>query len=409
MLLIAALASRALAQSAHRVGIAVVALDLFDDLDTRRYAHATKKIAPRADGEYGFDAEDLLRAADTLCPCEQCTGLVVGAGFEDCPDLLARLSRGRKLYGDSPETVARLKHPASFFGLLDGLGVPHPAIAFDAPDDLEGWLIKRCGGSGGGHVTTATETPVSVGSYYSGAHYYQRLTLGRSVSVLFLADGKRASVVGFNQQWKAHRASSGAQTSAATGAAATSATAHAAPYAAATYVYGGAINRVMLGQGLQSEIADRLDRLVAETGMVGLNGMDFLLTAEAGGVGGDDYSVLEINPRPPATLDLYDPDFPLFQWHLRACCGELPPKRPPVQLPVAVRAHAIVYAQNDLMIAPDTHFAPWCSDIAPPGSVIVRGAPVCTVHAEGREPNSVMRSLRAREQLVDIALWKKVA
>ncbi|MBA2350232.1 MAG: ATP-grasp domain-containing protein [Burkholderiales bacterium] len=383
MLLIAALASRALAQSAHRAGVAVVALDLFGDVDTRRYARATQKIAPRGDGVYGFDAEDLLRAADTLCPSEQCTGLVVGAGFEDCPDLLTRLSRGRKLYGNTPDTVARLKHPASFFGLLDGLGMPHPRIAFDAPDDLESWLIKRCGGSGGGHVSAATATAASgAGSYHSAAHYYQRLTLGRSVSVLFLANGERASVVGFNQQWKANRAAS---------------------CAASTYLYGGAINRVMLGQVLQSEIADRLDRLVSETGMVGLNGMDFLLT------GGDDYSVLEINPRPPATLDLYDADFPLFEWHLRACGGELPPQRPPTQLPFMVRAHAIVYAQNNVTIAPDTQFAPWCSDIAPPGSVIMRGTPVCTVHAEGCEPNSVMRSLRAREQLVDIALWKKAA
>lgn len=359
--LIAGLTSRPLAEAAHRAGMAVAALDLFDDVDTRAFAHTTRKVA--SDGE-GFDAEDLLRAADELCPPGACHGLVYAAGFEDRPELLAKLAEGRELFGNAPATVAALKHPQSLFALLDRLEIPHPPVTFDQPDDPDSWLVKKIGGSGGGHVRAASacdDLPAGC--------YYQRQILGSSVSALFLADGKRAHIVGFNQQWKAHG-----------------------------FVYGGAINRAMLAEPLRIEIAHKLDRLVAETGLAGLNGMDFI-------AGGQSYSVLEINPRPTATLDLYDAGCALFEWHLRACCGELPQSLPPT----AVRAHAIVYAGYNMTIASEAWFAPWCRDTPHAGSRIGRGAPVCSVLAEGSDANGVMRDLRSRERLVDSALRKKAA
>lgn len=340
----------------------VAALDLFDDVDTRGYAQATRKVA--VDGE-GFDADDLLRAAAELCPPGDCQGLVYAAGFEDRPELLAKLAENRELFGNSPATLTELKQPRSFFALLDRLEIPHPSITFDRPDDPDSWLVKKIGGSGGGHVrSAATFDTLPAGCYY------QRHLLGSSVSVLFLANGERAHIVGFNQQWKAH-----------------------------DFVYGGAINRAMLAQPVQVEISHQLNRLVAETGLVGLNGMDFI-------AGGQSYSVLEVNPRPTATLDLYDADCGLFEWHLRACRSELPPQSLP---PVAVRAHAIVYAGHDVTIASEAWFAQWCRDIPHAGSRIGRGAPVCSVLAEGSDANYAMRDLRSRERLVDSALRRKAA
>ena len=42
--------------------------------------------------------------------------------------------------------------PATFFALLDQLGVAHPETQLDPPRDPDGWLSKRIGGSGGAHV-----------------------------------------------------------------------------------------------------------------------------------------------------------------------------------------------------------------------------------------------------------------
>jgi len=46
-------------------------------------------------------------------------GLVLGSGFEDTPKLVDTLARHYPLIGNGGDAIARAKHPASFFPLLD--------------------------------------------------------------------------------------------------------------------------------------------------------------------------------------------------------------------------------------------------------------------------------------------------
>src|SRR5262249_36957406 len=145
----------------------------------------------------GFDAESLLAAAERLAPAAsppRC-GLVYGSGLESQTDLLAQLAAGRRLFGNAPATVARTKNPRAFFALLQRLGLPYPAIANAPPPEPAGWLMKRIGGSGGGHVAPA-RTSGTIGGCY-----FQRKVAGRSVGASFLADGRRALLLGFSEQW----------------------------------------------------------------------------------------------------------------------------------------------------------------------------------------------------------------
>jgi predicted ATP-grasp superfamily ATP-dependent carboligase len=137
---------------------------------------------------------------------------------------------------------------------------------------------------------------------------------------------------------------------------------------------------------------DALQALVADTGLVGCNSLDFLLED-------DRPAVLEVNPRPSATMDLYDRDWRdgLFDAHVRACRGSLPKVFRPMR-GKPVRAHAIVYAGVRLRIAPDTEFAAWCSDIPRSGSDVQIDAPVCTVHAGGVDPQVALRQLGRRRR-----------
>jgi predicted ATP-grasp superfamily ATP-dependent carboligase len=176
-----------------------------------------------------------------------------------------------------------------FFPLLDRLGIAAPEVRLDRPVRPDGWLMKRSGGAGGAHVRYAGESRPPADAYH------QRFEHGRTLSVLFLADGERALVLGANRQW----------------------TASARPDR--PFLYGGAVGGVSLPPAVDRDIHRRLDALVAATGLVGLNGLDFILQ-------GTRWLVLELNPRPTATAELYDPDYPqgLFGWHLRACRGSLP-------------------------------------------------------------------------------------
>lgn len=367
-LLVVSASGRALAQSAARCGLLVVVLDLFNDMDVRALAVASRRVAAR-NGK--FDARRLLAAAQVLCAPDRCSGLVYGSGFEGRTGLLAKLARGRTLFGNAPDTVAQLKDPDHFFPMLDSFAFAHPETRLDPPVDVSGWLVKRTGGAGGIHVKLARSCHRA-----RPGRYFQKLQSGRTLSVLFAADGRDARVIGINEQWTAGIAQ------------------------CVPYCYGGAVSGVLLPEGVQARIATLLARLVRATGLVGLNGLDFLFD-------GDEPCVLEINPRPTATIDLYDADFEggLLALHLRACRGELPD----IRRTDRSRAHAIVYAAAPLRVPARMHWPEWCTDIPESGSLVPAGAPICSVHAMAGSSAQARDVVMARRDVMDSFLLEKAA
>jgi predicted ATP-grasp superfamily ATP-dependent carboligase len=343
----------------------VAVLDCFADRDTRALASACRSVASSRGPR--FDERALLEAAGTLGR-RYAGGLVYGSGFEGRTGLLARLARGRPLLGNPPEVVRAVRDPGVFFPLLRRLDIPSPEVRFTAPVIPAGWLVKRPGGAGGAQVRRADESRPPRGAYF------QRFESGRTLSALFLADGQRAGVLGVNRQW----------------------TAAARP--GQPFLYGGAGGGLRLPPRIQRELQAGLDALVAATGLIGLNGVDFILQ-------GDRWLVLELNPRPTATLELYDLDYPLglFRWHLRACRGELPESP---AAPRATRAHAVVYASAPCRAVSGVSFPRWCRDVPMPGTRFERGDPVCTVHAAARNGLRALALLRRRSSQMERALQR---
>ena len=353
--LVVALSGRALAAAARRAGCSAHVLDLFGDMDTRALADACLTV----DGspENGFDPAALLRAAERLAPAAEPAryGLVYGAGLESAPDLLARLAEGRRLYGNSPAAVARTKDPRQFFALLDRLGLPHPTTTYAPPADPTGWLAKQVGGSGGAHVVPAVSTPAA-------GCYYQRRAPGRPVGASFLADGRRAFLLGFSEP------------SAAPGA--------------ESFRFGGLLQPAALAGSVANGVPGMLDALVRELGLVGLNSLDMM-------VDGEDAAILEINPRPGANLDIFDADASaaLFGLHLAACRGRLPQRWTP---PREVTAMAVVYAEHPLRVPLDLEWPAWVADRPAPGAAISRGWPICSVLAGAPTAEAARQALATR-------------
>jgi predicted ATP-grasp superfamily ATP-dependent carboligase len=365
--LIVAVTGRALAASAVRGGCRVAVLDCFADRDTRSLAIVCRSVA-RSSGPR-FDQRLLLEAADRLGR-RASGGLVYGSGFEGRTGLLARLARDRRLYGNRPEVVEAVRDPAAFFPLLRRLGIPHPEVRLAVPANPTGWLLKRPGGAGGAHVRHADRSP------HSKAAYFQRLEPGRTLSALFLADGRRALVLGINRQW-------------------TSPERPGVPF-----LYGGAVGGIRLPRRIDGELRAGLDALVAAHGLIGLNGLDFILQ-------GDRWLALELNPRPTATVELYDSDYPsgLFRWHLRACLGELPSA---AATPRTTRAHTVVYATGPCQVGAGVNFPRWCRDVPMPGTRFERGDPVCSIHAAGADETFALALLQRRRVLVERTLRRAV-
>ncbi len=186
-LVIIAACARPYAVAAAEAGHQVAAFDIFNDVDTRRCCFYSAHV--RFSGG-GFDAADLL---EQLSRCDLTDATVLyGSGLEGRPALLEQLAARYHLLGNSSATVVTIKHPQTFFSLLDKLEIAHPETVFELPQSLDGWLSKGCGGSGGTQVRRGAGAPDA---------YYQREVAGLPVSVLFLADGANVEVVGYNEQW----------------------------------------------------------------------------------------------------------------------------------------------------------------------------------------------------------------
>lgn len=352
-LLLIAQSARMLAQSAARAGFNACTIDYFADADTRRHAARCLALAPR---EQGFDAAELLQAASRIAPGAP---LIYGSGIDTRPELVEKLEKSHELLGNPPE-ILRLAHsPKRFFRLLDELAIAYPDTRFAPPACLQGWLIKPSCGEGGKRVGfAATKRPPPENAYY------QRHIPGDAHSALFIADGRQARLVGLNTQW-------------------TSGHDPARPF-----LFGGAVNRADLDSAQQARVEGHVSKLTAALGLVGLNSLDFML--ENG-----EPKVLELNPRPSATMALYDEDYPrgLLVAHIAACWGQLPGKQPEGP----IRAFKTVYAPQTLSIKAGGNWPDGCADIPMAGAAIPAGQPLCSLQAQSRSRAEVEDLLNTRE------------
>jgi predicted ATP-grasp superfamily ATP-dependent carboligase len=338
--LIVAASGRALAASARRGGYLPLVVDFFGDADTIALSHAHARLD---DGlARGMTADTLDAAFAQVTAGQQPCGVVCGTGFEDRPELLTHIAQRFRVFGTAAQTLSALKDPLAFAALCAGCGIPHPETTSMRPASATGWLAKRKGGAGGSHIGPAAERAPAQDAGY----YYQRQVAGVPVSASFLADGRQAHVLGFSTQW-------------------------ASPAPRRPFRYGGAVRPADLPARTVGALTESIDRLVAAMPLCGLNSADFL-------VAGDDFRLLEINPRPSATLDIFEPPRgSLFALHMSACVAALDFVTP--SLPGAM-ATAIVYAERDL-IMPAWDWPDWTADRPHTGSVIKAGEPLCTVRA----------------------------
>jgi predicted ATP-grasp superfamily ATP-dependent carboligase len=359
-ILIAAQSGRALAEAARRAGLRPFVADLFGDSDTLALSEAYRPLPGRFGSRIAADAT--LAAIDDLAACAGSRlSIVLGSGFEDAPDLVARIAGRHRLIGADANAIAALKDPLGFAALCDRFRIPHPAIPTGPLPDPSGWLLKRVGGSGGSHIRPATRGPAPEG------HYVQARAPGRPHALNFLADGRTMQVLAVTEQW-------------------------CAPSPIRPYRYGGALAGAAaeappLPEPLLQAVAAAVESLIAATGLRGLGSADFLAD-ETG------WWLTEINPRPGATLDILDRrSTPLLAAHIEASLGAMPALGPQ---PADAAAAQICYADREHAPVPDCPWPDHVRDRPRPGTVVRRDAPLCTVLALGADRQAALDSLKTR-------------
>ncbi|MCJ2124798.1 ATP-grasp domain-containing protein [Methylobacterium sp. J-077] len=367
-ILIAAQAGRALAEAARRAGLRPFVADLFGDSDTLALSEAYRPLPGRFGSPIAVDAT--LAAIDALADAAGSpVGVVLGSGFEDAPGLVARIAEKHRLIGADTDAIAALKDPFAFTALCARLGVPHPAIATDLPPEPSGWLLKRIGGSGGGHIRSA------ILGLAPERHYFQVRAPGRPYALNFLADGRTIQVLACTEQW-------------------------CAPSPTRPYRYGGALATgagevPLLPDTLLSAVTEAVAKIAAATGLRGLASADFL--AEESG-----WWLTEINPRPGATLDILDRrSTPLLAAHIEASLCAMPTLG---AQPADAAAAQICYAEREHAPGPDFPWPDHVRDRPRPGTVVRRDAPLCTVLALGADRQAALDGLNTRTARLRAAL-----
>lgn len=362
--LIAAASGRALAAAARRSGYRPLCVDFFDDEDTRGLAARTRRVG---DPDQGFGARELIGELIGLAQGEQPCGLVYGSGFEDRPEILDAVAQHFPMFGNSASVVRRAKNPRALAALCAKLNIPHPEIAFEPPADPDIWLLKRRGGGGGVHIREAKA------SQFSAEDYLQRRVAGDPVSVLLLGDARHAEILGTSSQWTASSPQM-------------------------PFRFGGAARPACVEPQLMATLCAASQTIAAALELVGLNSIDFL-------VQGDGFHLLEVNPRPGATLDIFaDRDGGLFAAHLDACRGHLP-ARPLVFTTAA--ATAIAYAPCELPSMPAVEWPDWCKDRQRPGTPVRAGDPVCTISAEAESAAAARALVNSRRASFEHSLLRE--
>jgi uncharacterized protein len=359
--MIAAVSGRALAASARRGGYLPLVVDFFGDQDT--VAAAQGHVTVCGDLARGFREHELMEALERLASQHIPIGIICGTGFEDRPQLLARLAQRWPLFGNSADKVARVKNPEIFAAHCRDCDIAHPRVLLSRPAARDRWMAKRRGGSGGRHVAAASAKEFGEGVYY------QSRVSGTPVSALLLANGVSAIVLGFSEQW-------------------------ACPTPHHPFRYGGAVRPADIAAGLAERLAESACRLAAALSLTGLNSADFM-------VDGDDFWILEINPRPGATLDIFEAGGgSLFSLHMQACAGGLIDGAPRLD---GAKASAIFYADRDVVAPAQFDWPNWSADRPNAGIAIKAGEPLCTVHA-GAATGVEARAL-VDERLAAVHMW----
>ncbi len=341
-----------LAQKARRAGFCPLVIDLFADQDTFEIAEEVRQVE-------SLTSKDLDLAVNDLTKLYPVHDVVYGSGFEKNIQSLFFLQEKMNLLGNSPEVFATVQDKSYLFNFLSENNISFPDVYFSRPESGK-WLIKPLQSEGGFGIRYENG-----GGIADKSDYWQRYLEGESMSALFIADGEKANILGFNRQWTAGHADG------------------------QVFVFSGIHNHASLSDLNKRTITGWVKLLVSHFGLRGLNSVDFILYQE-------QCYFLEVNPRPTASIELYDAN--LFDVNVSCSLGRKP------DINVAQESHKgyqIIYAASDFRIPEDILWPVWSQDRPKSGAIIRKQQPVCSIIARGESSQQVLAKLTTRQSLIE--------
>lgn len=364
--LIISQSARALATLAKRAGVDTHGIDLFADEDTMENTLSTRSVVGFNGGN---NARILIKIIAEYASNNANLHLVIGSGLEACPRLLTQLAHRFSVIGNHAHIVRQLKDPAIFFHRLEKLALPYPEYRINITQAPRGkFLIKTRAAAGGAHIRHYKNT-----ASLSPENYLQALLKGKSYSATFITNGESLRIFGFNETWVCQEDTD--------------------------FSFAGVASNAKLPSKLCQQITDAIQKLITSFKIKGLCSLDFIVD-ESG-----QYAILEVNPRPTASFELYATQENLFLHHIAAFEGKLTQTKPDQN---QSRGLKLLYAKKNITV-PCLDWPKWVTDKPKAGKHIAKGAPICTVHAEGLNVKNVKQQLNTRRNILRELLTSTMA
>jgi predicted ATP-grasp superfamily ATP-dependent carboligase len=293
--------------------------------------------------------------------------------LENRPELVARISAQRLLWGNPAEVLTEIRSPERVYQVLRDANIPCPNVrtsAGDLPDD--GWLLKPQAGSAGQGIRDWAGKPERLPSRC----YLQERIVGEACAAIYVGFGTHAEYIGTTRQlvgenWLRAR----------------------------SFQYCGSIGPLPLAPSLEERLQHLGSTLAAAFHLRGLFGVDCILRD------GIPFPV-EVNPRYTASVEVLElaGRTSLLDLHRRAVCvsdseGTLPKIDAQPLIGKAIlfaRASLLFPAEGPWLATPvsDPWVMPSFADIPAVGTLIPRGKPILTFFSSGRSIDDCEVGLR---------------
>lgn len=366
--------TRPIVKSAKALGVKTIAVDCFGDIDLLECADAVFSVRSAKLGIQlkSSKRSSLFQLSLQALEAHDVDAVLLTSGMEHDSAFIAELGKRTKIIGNDRAHLETCKNKEKLFRIADKLGIPYPLTrrvrrrdeALEAARDIGYPVILKPAFGGGGIGIRLARSPdelersfrrvLSAGDNES--LYVQQYVRGIDASTSILSNGDEAKCLTVNEQLIGDKR------------------------LGVPRPFGYCGNVIPLNKPeFENQIAENSRAICEEIGLVGSNGVDFVLS--------DQPYLMEINPRFQNTIDCVEGllGINLVEEHIRSCKGELSKYRQPDGYSVKL----ILYAKGDFEI-PDLTKVRDIVDIPRPRSIIRKGKPVCCVLKFGESRHGVI-------------------
>ncbi len=379
-LLVIGASARAFAASACRLGMKVNAIDLFGDQDLREVCGQVVQVP----------ANDYPNGLPTIAATFPESPMVYTGGLENHVKVLRRLSSARTLIGNVPEAVEKVRDTTFVQDLARKNGCNYPTTFYSSSGlPKDGTYLRKpiasIGGKGIMPWLGFLEKTCANGEIW------QEFVAGVPMSASLLVSPEGIEVLSVCRQLIGR-----------------------AWCRAKQFSFCGAVELSDVGsqKDMRSRLFQFASALVEKVNLTGLIGIDFVMPRKMTRNSIRKPTILEVNPRPTATMELTERRTGQSQagLHLSANGFPLPTNSPVLEGGRDICwGKAVVFAEKPLYVSTsfNHHLArcassiedhsfgwPMITDRPCCGTVIQAGHPISTVFASAQTPSDVLRRLR---------------